>query len=116
MMRLSQMPRLAALVDPWRDASVPEVAVVAAIQVTVLRFPRTEDDRRDATTVMSFPLPPSTRRSAAWPTELLAAALTLPTDSLKGGFYLVVGELVGVFHQFPIQDGYTCLVWLRWGR
>src|SRR5437773_72298 len=97
MTRLSQTTLLAALVDPWRDPQVPEVAVVAAVEVAILWLSSAEDDRRNAVAMMSLPLPPSARRSAARPTELFAAAFTLPAGGLKRGFYLVVGELIGVF-------------------
>ena len=115
-MRLSQTTLLATLVDPWRDPRVPEVAVVAAVEVAVLWLYSAEDDRRRAVAMVSLPLPPSARRSAARPTELFAAAFTLPAGGPKRGFYLVVGELVGVFQPLPHSEWIHLLIWLRWGR
>ena len=90
--------------DTRSDARILPVAIMTAIEMTILRFSSTQNDRRISTTVVSFPLPTSSSRSTVRPTELLPATFASVSSSVERSFYFLLSEFIFIHHFLENQS------------
>jgi hypothetical protein len=85
------------------DARILPVAIMTAIEMTILRFSSTQNDRRISTAVVSFPLPTSSSRSTVRPTESLPATFAPASSSVERSFYFLLSEFIFIHHFLEYQ-------------
>src|SRR6266849_1801469 len=90
---------------PRCDAGVSKVAMMAAMEMAVLRAARAENHWSRAATVVSFPLAFARSSPAAGPRQLLAATLTSASGSVERPFHFIGGKLVVVVHRHTPATG-----------
>lgn len=85
-------------VNSGRHPRVPEITIVPAIEVTVLRFAGTENDRRFAAAMVGLPLAAAGIGPAPVPNQLFATTFAGVSRSLECPLYLVLCKLIVISH------------------